>query len=99
MSPRNRDLRSEHHGSRRLITRIALLAVMVAIGIVLAACGSDDSSDTSTSASSTTSGDTGVNSADAKQFRQLMGLTDTDLKNLQGKKFKLGAILPLTGPG
>jgi branched-chain amino acid transport system substrate-binding protein len=97
MSPKNRGRRRQRDVSKRLLTRVALLALAVAFSILLAACGSDNDNKSSSSASSSASGS--VNSADAKEFRKLMGFTDEDLKNLQGKKFKVGSILPLSGPG
>ena len=78
--------------------RILLATMLLVAALIVAACGGDDKS---SSASSGGGSDTAasVNSADAQEFRKLMGFTDEDLKNLEGKKFKVGAILPLSGPG
>ena len=81
---------------RRARVVLALLAALASV--VLAACGGDDSGGAGgTSSGAGTAGS--VNSAQAKQFRELLGLTDKDLANLKGKSFKVGSILPLSGGG
>jgi branched-chain amino acid transport system substrate-binding protein len=83
-------------GPRALLKRLGVPLVLIVAMFAIAACGSDSDNNSSTSSNSSSSS---VNSAQAKEFRQLLGLTDTDLKNLQGKDFKVGSILPLSGPG
>jgi branched-chain amino acid transport system substrate-binding protein len=83
-------------GLRAHLLRLSLLLISIGAVLALAACGDDNSSDsggTKASASAT------VNSADAKEFRQLLGISDADAAKLKGKTFKVGAILPLSGPG
>jgi ABC-type branched-chain amino acid transport systems, periplasmic component len=72
------------------------------VSVVFAACGGDNtSSSTGSTSASTTSGGSGgtTESADAKEFRSLLGISDADAAKLKGKEFKVGAILPLSGPG
>jgi ABC-type branched-subunit amino acid transport system substrate-binding protein len=69
------------------------VAFAALVALVLSACGSSSKS-TSSSASAPT-----LNSPQAKQFRSLVGISDSDLAKLTGKTFKFGAILPLSGPG
>jgi branched-chain amino acid transport system substrate-binding protein len=59
--------------------------------LVLAACGGGGGGGKVSQAA--------LNSPQAKQFRSLVGISDSDLAKLKGKTFKLGAILPLSGPG
>jgi ABC-type branched-subunit amino acid transport system substrate-binding protein len=40
-----------------------------------------------------------LNSPQAQQFKSLLGITSSEAAKLKGKTFKIGAILPLTGPG
>ncbi|HMJ37741.1 MAG TPA: ABC transporter substrate-binding protein [Baekduia sp.] len=83
-----------------LLTRLGAVALLIAAIAALSACGGSDSSKAdSTTAAGGSAGGGSVNSADAKEFRKLMGFSDADLKSLQGKEFKVGAILPLSGPG
>lgn len=92
-------------GSRRTAVMLAYAALVVAVMLMLAACGGDSSDDQASSGDTAKSGDGGataaasIDSEDAKEFRALMGISDEDQKNLAGKKFKFGAILPLSGPG
>ncbi len=65
--------------------------------LALAACGGGGGAGGSAAAPAGT--DETINSAEGQRFRQLMGFTDQDLKNLRGKEFKLGAILALSGSG
>jgi branched-chain amino acid transport system substrate-binding protein len=72
-----------------------LLAAAVVASVAVAACGGgDDKSDGGGGGSSAE-----IDSPAAKEFRQLVGISDADLAKLKGKKFKIGAILPLSGPG
>lgn len=71
-----------------------LVALFAAIAVFAVACGDDEDSGGSESQAPAS-----ANSADAKQFRKLLGISDQDVKNLQGKEFKIGAILPLSGAG
>lgn len=72
--------------SRKLCAAGVVMAVLVGT----AACGGGESSDVP---------EADVTSNAAKEFRKLVGLTDEDLKNLQGKELKIGAVLPLSGSG
>lgn len=60
-------------------------------GLLLGACGDDDEG--------SSSGDGSADSPEAQEFRDLVGITDEDVANLEGETFRLGAILPLSGPG
>ena len=74
-----------------------MLAVLVA-SVALAACGDDDDD-----------GSVGppegcrcrnVDSPEAQEFRDLVGITDEDIAEPpEGDDLRMGAILPLSGPG
>jgi ABC-type branched-subunit amino acid transport system substrate-binding protein len=92
--------RSRRPGRRALIKRLSWFLIL-AVGVLgLAACGSSSKSPSSSSSAAGASSSAGtVNSADAKEFRTLLGISDADAAKLKGKTFKVGAILPLSGPG
>jgi branched-chain amino acid transport system substrate-binding protein len=79
------------------IKTFASVCAVLTVTTGLAACGGGSNS--SSFGGSSSGASASVNSPQATQFRQLLGLTDADLKNLKGKTFKVGAILPLSGPG
>jgi len=85
--------------SRRLLM-LAVFAAFIA-GIVLAACGgSDDSTGGGeTTAAEETSGGGGSSDAASKEFLEFTGISEKGAEALAGQEFKLGAILPLSGPG
>jgi branched-chain amino acid transport system substrate-binding protein len=95
-----REHRSRRPGRRALIKRLSWFLIL-AVGVLgLAACGSSSKSPSSSSSAAGASSSAGtVNSADAKEFRTLLGISDADAAKLKGKTFKVGAILPLSGPG
>jgi branched-chain amino acid transport system substrate-binding protein len=103
----NRDARPGRPRSGGSLQRgLACLIVLLAAALGLAACGGSDgggssSGDGSSSTSSTSGGGGGgtVDSPEAKEFRTLLGISDADAAKLKGKTFKVGAILPLSGPG
>ena len=75
--------------------RVAAVAASVAVGALgLAACGSDDEK---SSASSGGSGGAANISEQGQQLRELVGIPEGDA--VAGKEIKLGAVLPLSGPG
>jgi branched-chain amino acid transport system substrate-binding protein len=97
----DRDLRPGRPRRSGLFHRLSCLLVL-AVGVLgLTACGSSSSTTTSSSGEGSTAAAGGgtVDSADAKEFRTLLGISDADAAKLKGKTFKVGAILPLSGPG
>lgn len=92
--PRRRRWTGDSSVASRGVRRFAIGLALTLAAASLAGCAEDaggSGSDAVVKAD--------VNSADAKEFRRLLGFTDADLENLQGKSFKLGAILPLSGSG
>jgi branched-chain amino acid transport system substrate-binding protein len=77
---------------RSLIKKVGAAGGLVAGGSLLAACGSS-------SKKSSAGGGTLSNSAEAKELRDLMGISTADAQKLAGKTLNYGAILPLSGPG
>ncbi len=87
---------SPGHGSKRSgLIRLATVAATLSTTLVVAACGSSHNSGSTSSASSPSA----ASSPQAKQFRQLLGITDEQAAKLKGQTFKIGSILPLSGPG
>src|SRR3954469_9293833 len=91
---------------RSLITRAGVAGGLFAAGPLIAACGGSDDNSSSGSASSTTA--TGDKTAapagkaaspEAKELRDLLGISAADAKKLDGQTLKYGAVLPLSGPG
>jgi branched-chain amino acid transport system substrate-binding protein len=88
---------SLRHGSRWSgLIRLATLAAALSTTLVVAACGGSSSTSSDTGPASSTSA---ASSPQAKQFRQLLGITDEQAAKLKGQTFKIGSILPLSGPG
>lgn len=89
---------------RRRSRSLLLLAVFGAliVSLALAACGGDDDSTGSSGGGETTAEQGGggeTSSAGAKEFLDFTGITEKQAEALKGQEFKLGAILPLSGPG
>jgi branched-chain amino acid transport system substrate-binding protein len=90
--------RSLSHGSNWSgLTRLAALVAVFVTALVVAACGGDDNkkSDGTSSGSSPSA----ATSPQATEFRKLLGISDAEAAKLKGKTFKIGSILPLSGPG
>lgn len=81
---------------RRLMKGAGALALTATGASVLSACGGSSSSSSSTAAAKNGLATGGV---PVTQLRSLLGITDTDVKNLQGKTWNLGLIVALTGSG
>lgn len=71
--------------------KFASIAAAIAVSIGIAACGDSGASGGVDAAA--------IDSPEGKEFRSLLGLTDTDLEKLKGETFNLGAVLPLSGNG
>jgi branched-chain amino acid transport system substrate-binding protein len=85
--------------SRRLLM-LAVFAAFIA-SLVLAACGGSNSTTGGgeTAAEESGGGGGASSSASAKEFLKLTGISEKGAEALNGQEFKLGAILPLSGPG
>jgi len=86
-------------GSSARLQRLGAILALIVTAVAVAACGSSSNTNASAARSTTSSSGDTTSSADAKQFRQLLGISDADAARLKGKEFKVGAILPLSGPG
>ena len=82
---------------RHLLKGASALALTAAGGSLLSACGSSSSS--TSSAAATAKSGTATGGVPVAELRNLWGITDADVKNLQGKSWKLGLIVALTGAG
>ena len=89
-----RDLLQELITRRSLIKSAGVAGGVLASGPLIAACGSSNSSSKSASAAAAVS-----NSPEAKELRDLLGISTADAQKLSGKTLNYGAILPLSGPG
>lgn len=99
MSPKTPGAARADRPGTPAVLRLLLVALALAIALVFSACGGDDGPSGS-SGTGASGGDAAANdSPEAKKFRELLGFSDEDAANLQGKELKVGAILPLSGPG
>lgn len=80
---------------RRVLKTAGAVALTATGGSLLSACGSSSSS---SSAAAAKNGQV-TGGVPISQLRSLLGITDADVKNLQGKTFKLGLVVALTGTG
>ena len=91
MRPEHEGPTSGHTMTRRQIMRAAgATGLTIAGGSLLAACGDSDDGKESTGVARTASG---------KELNEILGLSTKDLKLTAGKTLRLGAVLPLSGPG
>jgi branched-chain amino acid transport system substrate-binding protein len=81
---------------RRLLKGAGALAFTAAGGSLLAACGGGSKSNTAAGGERKTQITGGTSSA---EFRNMVGITDADLKTLGDKQLKLGLVTALTGSG
>jgi branched-chain amino acid transport system substrate-binding protein len=83
---------------RRLLKGAGAFALATAAAPIISACGGSSSGGTNSVAANTTNGQV-TGGTSAAQFRNLLGITDADVKALKGKDLKLGLITALTGSG
>jgi branched-chain amino acid transport system substrate-binding protein len=98
ITPDDEPVRGSRPESRGWRTRISLLATVFAVlvaSVAFAACGDDDDDEGGGGGGASAT----IDSPDAQEFRDLVGISDEDLQNLQGETIDIGAILPLSGPG
>jgi ABC-type branched-subunit amino acid transport system substrate-binding protein len=83
---------------RRLLKGAGAFALAATSGSLLSACGGGGGGSSNTVAKSATNGPI-TGGTQAAEFRQLVGISDADVKALSGKDLKLGLITALTGSG
>jgi len=81
---------------RRLLKGAGAVALAAASGPLLAACGGDDNSKKAAGGEQKQQITGGTSSA---EFRELLGISNADVKALNGKDLKLGLVTALTGSG
>jgi branched-chain amino acid transport system substrate-binding protein len=81
---------------RRLLKGAGAVALAAASGPLLAACGGDDKSKTAAGGGQKRQITGGTSAA---EFRELLGISNADVKALNGKDLKLGLVTALTGSG
>jgi branched-chain amino acid transport system substrate-binding protein len=83
---------------RRLLKGAGAFALATAAAPIISACGGSSSGGTNSVAAKTTNGPV-TGGTSAADFRNLLGISDADVKALNGKDLKLGLITALTGSG
>lgn len=82
---------------RRLLKGAGAFALATAAAPIISACGGGGSNSNTVAAAAKSGKITG--GVAVSEFRNLLGITNADVKALGGKSLKLGLITALTGPG